>query len=658
MRFLFLFTLVVSFQTVFAQDHGFDFGLVSLEQLKATSYARDSSANAVVLREFGEAYIRPESEVVKRRLIFEHHYLIKILKTDGLNEANITLPLRKNNGRSQQLESFRAASYTLVNDRIEKTEINRKDILTEKKNEDWDEKKISIPNVRVGSIIEVMYTLEDPFYFYNFHTWEFQSHLPKVSSEYWATIPGIYGYNITWRGMLKFSKNEKELITGCFTPGGRAFNCGRHKLAMENIPAFKREAYMTAASNFLSAVYFEISEHYAGDRVDKYTKDWKDADLEILTDNRVGLQLKKGKDIIESIQPELKSITDSLEKAKRIYTFINSWFVWNGYRGLWSGDGIKKAFEKKNASVSDINLSLIAALRAAGLKADLVLLSTRDNGVPTDLHPVITDFNYVVAKINVNNKSYLVDGSDPYLPFGMLPFRCLNGKARVFPEEGPSYWYEILPAEKFKRVTVMNLKLNSDGSLNGKVENAYYGYEAHSKRTDFGSFNNEEEYLTDLKKDMKFVNINSFELSGQDIYEPKFVHTFDVEIETLDQLKDGFMLNPFFSNRLHTNPFKLKERLYPVDFGATQEFTIVLNLTYPENFSIVEKPEKTALTIPGGGGRFLFDIIDTGSKATMTYTLSLSKPIYSSAEYHYIKELFNRAVHVQNFDWLFKKKNP
>ncbi len=654
MRYLFFLLFVTLNQLAFAQGNGFPYGQISFEQLSATGYTRDSSASAVVLREFGEAYVSSQPD---EGLIFEHHYLIKILKTGGLDKANISIRLRKGETKKQRLLSIKASSYNVQNFKIEETEVNAKNIFTENVNKYWDEKKITIPNVRVGTIIEVYYTLDDPMFFYNFHTWEFQTDIPKVHSEYWATIPGNYIYNITWRGFLKFTKNESELVKECFSTGGLKSDCGRYKFAMENIPAFKEEGYMTAKSNFISAVYFELSEvRYFDGRVDKITKDWKDADNEVKSMPLVGGQLKKGKDIIEKIETELEAIADPFEKAKRVYSFINTWFTWNEEMGWISDDGIKKAFEKKTGDVADINLSLIAALRAAGLNVELALLSTRRNGVPTELHPVITDFNYVVAKVNIGDKSYLVDATDSFRPFGMLPFRCLNAKARIFPEKAPSYWYDIVPIEKFKEVAMMNLTLKPDGKLTGTVEYAYYGYTAYEKRTDLASFNNQEEYLTDLKKKMKLVTVNSFEMAGTDIYDPKVVHKFDVEIEVLDQVGDGFLLNPFLMEKMSRNPFKLTERLYPINFGTAQELTIILNLTYPENFSIVEKPEKTLLSIPAGGGKFLFDIIDNGNKATMTYSLTLAKPVYTSVEYQYIKELYNRVVQVQNFDWLFKKK--
>lgn len=654
MRFLITILLTFVVTTVFSQENGFPYGQISMEQLMATGYSRDSSASAIVLREFGEAYVSSQDD---KGLIFEHHYLIKILKTEGLNKANISIPLRKVDTRAQRILSLKASAYNIENNKIQETPINDKSIFTEKTNKYWDEKKFTIPNVRVGTIIEVHYTMDDPLFYYNFHTWEFQSDIPKVSSEYWATIPGNFIYNITWRGFLKFTKQESMLIKDCYNPGAQKSDCGRYKFAMENIPAFKEEAYMTAKSNFLAAVYFELSEirHFDG-RVDKKTKEWKDTDVEVRNDPKMGGQLKKAKDVIDPIEAQLKTITDPLEKAKAVYGFVKKSFIWNDYFGAWSDEGIKKALEKKSGNIADINLALIAAFRAAGLDAEIALLSTRFNGVPTDLHPVLTDFNYVVAKVNIGDKSYLVDATDPYLPFGMLPFRCLNGKARVFPEKAPSYWYDIVPVEKFKEVTIMNLTLKPEGNLTGTVEYAYYGYDAYDKRTDLASFNNQEEYLADLKKQMKLITVNSFELTGTDIYDPKVVHKFDVEIEALGQLGDGFTLNPFFLEKWETNPFKLTERLYPVNFGASQEYTIIVNLTYPESFSLVEKPEKNALTIPAGGGKFLFDITDNGTKATLTYSLTLAKAVYTSVEYRYLKELFNRVVQAQNSDWLFKKK--
>src|SRR5206468_294611 len=100
--------------------------------------------------------------------------------------------------------------------------------------------------------------------------------------------------------------------------------------------------------------------------------------------------------------------TDELEKAKAIYAYLQKWFKWNNITSIYSFDGIKKAYEAHTGTIGDINLALGAALSAAGLNTELVVLSTRDNGSINMLYPVINDFNYVIAKVNIGDKSYLL----------------------------------------------------------------------------------------------------------------------------------------------------------------------------------------------------------------------------------------------------------
>ena len=180
--------------------------------------------------------------------------------------------------------------------------------------------KFAIPNVRVGSVIEISYELESPFIF-NFRNWEFQSDIPKIKSEYWATIPGNYLYNISLRGYLKLTKNENILIKDCFTPGGGGTaDCSRYKWEIDNVPAFVEEDYMTEKSNFVSMINFELSEvDYIDGRKDRVTKEWKDADQELKSSDRFGVQLKRGKSIMDGhIDALLKNETDPLGKAQKI----------------------------------------------------------------------------------------------------------------------------------------------------------------------------------------------------------------------------------------------------------------------------------------------------------------------------------------------------
>src|SRR5205085_10865348 len=117
-------------------------------------------------------------------------------------------------------------------------------------------------------------------------------------------------------------------------------------------------------------------------------------------------------------------IDDPLTKAKRVYEFVKQKFEWNGVYGLYSEYGLRKALDLGKGNVGDINLTLIASLVAADLNAEPVILSTRANGFPVELHPVLSDFNYVIARLTIDNKTYLLDATDDFLPFGLIPARC------------------------------------------------------------------------------------------------------------------------------------------------------------------------------------------------------------------------------------------
>ncbi len=658
-RLICLFALLTLPVGTFAQEKGFEFGKIKHEELQMTRYERDSSAVAVVLNEFGDAFI----ETAEYNLVFEHHIKIKILKKDGLNKANFVIPLYKsNNGRFEKLLSAKASAFNYDNGFIKETKLDERGILTEKVDDNWSEKKIILPDVRVGSIIEIIYTIQSPF-IYNFKRWEYQSDIPKIQSEYWAKIPGNYIYNIALRGFLKLSKNENSILKECIKvgsgyAGGYSADCIQYKFGMKNIPAFIEEDYVTSKANFLSAINFELSEvrHFDG-RVNKITKEWKDADIEIRNHENLGQQLKKGKDIYQKIEPQLAGITDRLQKAQKIYQVLSAWYVWDEYNRVFS-DGIKKAFDRKSGNSADINLALIATLRYAGFDVETVLLSTRAHGILTEIHPVLSEFNYVIAKLNIGDTYYLLDATDPYLPFGVLAEKTLNGKARVFPEKKPSYWIDLKASEKYKLITIINLTMQPSGVFTGTLERNHYGYRAIQKRKEILSFNSLEDYTRNLEKELKNTTLLASSIKGTETLQENINEKFEIEMEVFDGLDhDNLLLNPFaFAGRMSKNPFRSSERLYPVDFGKPQEHTVILTIAYPDNFEIVSKPERNTLALPDNGGRFLFEVTDTGSKAIMNYMVTLNKPVYTSDEYSYLKEFYNRIISVQNTDWLFRKK--
>ena len=645
--FLFLFGSI----GCFAQEKGFPYGQATYRELEITKYLPDSAAAALVLDEFGEAFINDEFN-----LQFTYHARIKILKTEGVKQGTFEILLRKSEGRAEKITSVKGSSFNIENGSMRESKLEPKSVYSENYNKFYNIQKFAIPNVKVGSVIEVMYTLESPF-IYNFRSWEFQSDIPKLKSEYLCIIPGIYHYNVSLRGFLKLSKNESELVKSCFTPPGRSADCARMRYGMKDIPAFREEEFMTAKSNFLSVINFELAQiNYFDGRKDKITKEWKDVEEELRQHSEFGVQIKRGKDILDrQIETIIAGESDEKAKAEKIYEFIKGWYRWNEVYGKYSEFGIKKAFDSKVGNVGDINLSLIAALKYAGVSVEPVILSTRDNGLPTEVYPVMSDFNYVVAKATIAGKSYMLDATDDFYPFGLLPERCLNGKGRVV-GTSESHWEDLKPIERQRTTSIVNLELSNKG-LTGTVQTTYSGYAAVNERKKIKKFSGQQEYINAISNRLHDITIRTFTIENVDNLHKPLVVNLDIELDIGDLPGGGtFLFSPFVIDQWKRNPFRSGERLFPVDFGASLEEILILNLTYSPDFELDEIPGKVALKLPANGGHFISEVNDAANKVSMANTLVIAKPIFTSQEYHYLKELFNNVVATEQTQLVFKKK--
>lgn len=640
----------------YAQDGDFTFAKPTQAEFDMLRYAKDTTADAVVLREFGTAYI---STSMGLSLIFEHHVRIKIFNEKGLNHGNISIALRKNNANVfEKISDVEGITfYPDEQGLIRTASLDPKQVFKENKSKYRDLAKFAMPNVRKGSIIEYKYRIESPF-IYQFWGWQFQSDIPKIYSEYLARIPAVFNYNVSLRGPYKLTKNSGKVERECYNGGGGfKADCSAMTYAMADVPAFIEEDNMTSAQNFLSAMSFELSDYVDPYGVKhKVTQEWSSIDRELKTNEDFGSQLKKKDFFKEKLASLTAAIPDPLQKAKTIYQYLHQWYKWDHIIGTYAEYGVKKAYETHTGNVADINIGLTAALLSAGLDAEVVLLSTRDNGFVNKLFPVTSDFNYVVSKVNINGESYLLDATEPLLPFGLLPIRCINDQGRVMSLSKPSYWIDLKASQKDTKTYSVQLALNDNGTLSGKISFISSGYAAYNKRTAMKKSSSLDEYVEKLEEKWPKMKILKFDISNVDSLEKPVTEVYDVEIKAYDDLKkDRIFLNPFLLDRTSENPFKLAERLYPVDMGAASETRVLMQLNFPAGFEVQSKPEAIGLALPNKGGKFMMQVNQDDNVLSLYQLTQLDKSIYQPEEYLFLKELFNKIVLTQKSDIVLKK---
>ena len=654
---LFLLILFTTAGVLHAQD--FPYGNVGQNEMDMKNYAKDTSAHAVVLQEFGRSRIG-ETNDDNIRLIYEYHVKIKIFDAKGFDNGTVEIPVYNNSdGDSyESVENIKGVTYFKDDNGLtQKIELEDKKIYPVKENKHWANYKFAMPGIKNGCVIEYSYRIESP-YFENFHSWDFQSDIPKVYSEYEVHIPGYWDYNASIRGALKLTKNKSELERECFNYHGAKCDCSLINYGMQDIPAFKEEDYMTSKKNFMSAINFELVDYtnMSTGAKTRIAQEWKDLDYQLKQEPSFGSQLKRKSLFKDKLIPVIAGKTDDLEKAKAVYTYIQKSFKWNNMRGIYS-ENINKAMDAKTGTIGDINLSLVTALTAAGLDAEAVMLSTRDNGVLNTLYPGLGDFDYVVAKVNIGTQGYLLDGSDPLLPFGMLQFKCLNDKGRVFSLTKPSYWIDLNLPQKEKSTYALDFTLQEDGKLKGTITKYSIGYQAYKKRVEIKKFNSTDEYVEDLNAKLPKLKILSSNISNIDSIDMPLGEKYEVEINVYDKLNGGRLaFNPFFLNRISTNPFKLAERSYPVDWGMASDDRFVLTMHLPAKYVIETPPQMMAIALPNNGGKFLTSYEGDSNTFTFSDVIQFNKSIYSSEEYPYLKELYNKIIQSEKAEMVFKRQ--
>ncbi len=649
---------IILFSSLCATAQDFGFGDVTLEDLSIKSYDKDPSAHAVVLKEFGKTYVSTADGLP---LEHEYHVRIKIFDDKGFDNGDVKIILNRDSKDSfeEAYDVQGVTVYPAAGGSMQRSELDRKKIIFEHRDKYHDVMKFAMPNLTNGCVVEYRYKLRSPYRF-NFRTWEFQSDIPKIYSEYEAHIPAVYNYNVSLRGAYKLTADKVELERECFSYYGAKADCSKITYAMKDIPAFVEEDYMTAPKNFLSAIYFELLDYTDLQNGSKHaiTKTWKDIDYALKTNEFFGGQLKRKSLMQERIQSVIAGKNDSLEKARAVYAYIQKNIKWNEFDGTYSDDGIKSALDKHTGSSGDVNLALITALNAAGIPTEAVLLSTRRHGLVNRLYPVESDFNYVIAKANIGNKSYLLDATDPMLPFGLLPLRCINDQGRVVSLDKPSYWTDLTASQRNSVTDLLDLTLQNDGKLTGTLKHYAFGYEAYEKRLAIKKFNTVDEYVEDIDAKMPKIKIKKFEINNLDSLEMPLTETYEVEINAYDNLDHNrISLNPFIIDHILENPFKLAERTYPVDLGAPSDKRTVLTLHMPGDFVLESAPQPVSVGLPNQGGRFMTALTNDESGITFSHIIQLSHSVYSPEEYPFLKELYNKIVQSEKIGLVFHKKS-
>ena len=646
----------------------FELGEVSIEELKEKHHATDTSAVASVLYAKGRTYFA-YSNSNGFSIITEVETRIKIYKKEGYEYANKAVEYFTGSSPFEKVSFSKAVTYNLVDGKIDKSKLKSDGEFTEKSNKFWSLAKVTMPNVKEGSVIEYKYTISSP-YTSTFPEWKFQSDIPVNYSEYETDIPEYYTYNTFFKGFLaptttksisrkSIEINSKER-SGLRIPQANFSNTKIEyvsngvKYVMKDIPAIKDEAFVNNIDNYSSSVFHEkASQQFPNSYAELFATDWETIVKAIYERDDFGGELNKKGYFEDDLSVVLAGVTDTNQKLNKIFQYVKERMNWDKYTGYSCNDGVKTAYKQKTGNIAEINLMLASMLQSSGFQAMPVLVSTRANGVA--IFPNKSAYNYVVVAVEDNNKIVLLDATDKYALPNQIPFRALNWFGRLIRKDGSSTTIDLMPKEASNENVMMNYSITKEGKVTGKIRRQYSDYNAQLFRNNYVGLK-EEQYIEKLENDLNKIEISEYERANAiDISKP-IQETFSFTgTNFCDVVGDKIYVAPMLFLGSKKNPFNQEKREYPVDFGFPFQDKYTINIEIPEGYAVESLPAATSIQTEQNICSFKYIILQNGNKVQISIVQDVSVPIVNPVDYPLLKESYKKLIEKETEKIVLKK---
>lgn len=673
MRKLTFLLIVIAINWSYAQDYRF--GKVSMEELKETAYPEDADANAAIL------YLNQKTHYDYNQQkgfvqVTEVHKRIKIYNKDGFDWATEEVQLRDNGSSREALANLKAVTYTLENGKMEETKLKKDGVFDEKNNKYWKTSKFTMPNIKEGCVVEFSYTITSPYI--SIRDINLQESIPIKELDMYVRIPEYFNFNkfvnprATYIPKIKdyqvnrteqiHSKSRESSASNGFGHTVRTnhssqkweFKENKTEIKLSNVPALKNEDYVSNLNTYRTKLIWEYAySKDPGGKITNFSTTWEEVAKTIFDDSDFGAQLKISNYFQGDISALIKGSTNVSEKIDLIFNFVKSKVKWNEYIGYTTDNGVRKAYSEGSGNVADINLMLTAMLRFANINANPMLVSTRSNGVP--LFPATGGFNYVVSAVELPNDVIILDATDQFATPNVLPVRAINWQGRVIRETGDSAWIDLTPKETVKSNYSLNVKLNNDLSIEGKVRSQLTSFAAKNFRSKYQNYN-EEERLMDIEKDKGEIEISNYVISDMEVIDKPIMYVYDYSLNNgIEQIGDKVFLTPMLFFAPQENPFKQDQREYPIDFIYSFNEKYQVNVMIPDGYALESLPESTVAQFNGASGEFKYVSQENGKMLQFVISLDLGQSFILPTEYADFKQFYQLMIEKQNEKIVLKK---
>jgi Domain of Unknown Function with PDB structure (DUF3857)/Transglutaminase-like superfamily len=622
--------------TTVAQDKVPSFGKIDKADLEIKDCDFDLNAEAIVLLDIGEiqfAYVQN----VGWQCEADYRVRIKVLKASAIDRAQIKLDFYTAN-RYQDITNVSGISYNLdATGNVAETKLEKSAVYKKAIDKERSEISFALPEVKVGTVFEYKYKMTRKSYSY-IPPWTFQQSIPVRYSAYNIIIPEYFHFTVQTTKRQPMEQKEGKVGNGNW-------------YIMRKVPGLKKEPYSAGLKDYLQRVEFQLSKIDAPSFYQEYRTTWKKIIDELLESEDFGLAIKKNIKATGDLDATVKTATSVKEKVRLIYNYVQSNMQWNDEEGLYTNNGIKDAWDKKNANQADINFILIRLLRDADIDARAVIASTKDNGTINAVYPFLRQFNCVLAYVKDGDDIYIMNAADKYNPFNLIPYDVLYTNGLLIDKDNGALIGLNSNSDFINSVAFIG-NIEADGKLSGSATISSAGY-ARNIRMSTHKKGKLKSMLED--NDGITIKVDSITVTNdKDELKP-----LDQKVDfsgSLQQSGDYLFLPYSFFTGIGKNPFVEEERVTDIDFDFPKNYIISGTYILPDNgYTISELPKNVKMILPDTSIILTRSTQKDGNLISFRLVLTFKASGYSADSYPYIKEFFKKLYEVFEEKIVLKK---
>lgn len=639
------------------------------QHLSSASYDIGPDASAIVLFERTEVEISEEYAIYARKETV--HRVIRILKSDAIsstagNLANIRVFVPQDDIH-HAVTKIKATTYNLENGTITESKLAAQDIFKKNDGKAGYEISFSMPNAKVGSIIEYSYEMKAKFTG-STETWQIQELYPKLVTEFqfrytdhfaFTSIANVRQPQKEFTSEIDAAKSPDEF---CHVKRTDRFDQVFYSSfwSRKNVSVVSSEPFVHNMNNMEERIELQLTGTRSAEGAKSFNHTWEKINKQFWDTEGLGKEITGNNNYMDDVTDSIKKLTqDQLERAKLIYSFVRNNFSIDNSRSYSSKKGVYETFKKRQGSKYEINLLLTALLFHADIDASPVLISTTDEVSFISSFPVISRLNFIACLINIDSNLHILDATKKYNTFGTLPSYCYNGFAWVLNFKG--YGIELMPgalSEKNVYATRIADFTDSTASVDIMIKP---GILTAQKLREYWAKNenNEKQFLEQTEMALPAeISITNHTILGRNNPDTSLIIRLTGTF-SFDSHGAGIAIPVQVARHFTTNPLKaVSRRVLPVEFSKKDNYDSYVTVSLPPGMIPKQIPQPVEEKLRDDGMIYRNNVTYNPDLKILTIAAKFetNSVDYEASQYDELRNFFQKVIETSNTSIVLNNK--